>query len=169
MPDICDVVLEDHEQLRRGFAQLDDLRASGASAEDLGAVWQPLGDHLDLHAAAEEEIFYPELLSVGRRAEEETDDAIKDHNQIRDAVARAAGEAPGSDGWWAAVTAARKANSDHIAEEERGALADLRATASPEQRQRLGTAWAVFHGRHRDGRNIDRTDKSPERYVQDNT
>ena len=54
------------------------------------------GRFLELHAAAEEEVFYPALLQVGLAAhrpagvEDETLDAIKDHNEIRDAVAEVA-------------------------------------------------------------------------------
>ena len=59
-----------------------------------------------MHAEAEERFFYPKLLKVGDgaggkpTAADETLDAIKDHNKIRDAVAAVAHETVGSDGWW---------------------------------------------------------------------
>jgi hypothetical protein len=67
-----------------------------------------------VHAAAEEEIFYPELLRVGMSAgtaasaEEETLDAIQDHNDIRDAIAEVAGHQAGSNEWFAAPSSDRE-------------------------------------------------------------
>lgn len=37
-------------------------------------------------------------------ADDETEDAIKDHNEIRDAVRTVADNETGTDGWWQAVT-----------------------------------------------------------------
>ncbi|HET8877810.1 MAG TPA: hemerythrin domain-containing protein, partial [Arthrobacter sp.] len=88
--DITDVILNDHHDQRRMFAILEEMR--GESAEDLAAVWQRLHILLEVHAKAEEELFYPELLALGKgeggkdSAEDETTDAIHDHNEIRDAI-----------------------------------------------------------------------------------
>ncbi len=128
MPDICDLILDDHEIFRRRFAELDENQA--AESDVLAGVWEPLGELLDRHAAAEEAVFYPRLLHRGEHAEKETDDAISDHNKIRDAVRDARGGEAGSPVWWEAVKRARRENSDHMAEEERGALADFRERTS---------------------------------------
>ena len=83
MPDITALILEDHELLRRRFAALDDV----SDTEALTVLWQELGALLDVHAACEEEVFYPELLHRNTAdAEDEAEDAIEDHNKIRDAV-----------------------------------------------------------------------------------
>src|SRR4051794_41409715 len=87
VPDICDLILDDHEIFRRRFAELDDERRSDVAV--VCALWAPLAEHLERHANAEEDLFYPALLRRGADAEEETDDAIRDHNKIRDAVRRA--------------------------------------------------------------------------------
>lgn len=165
MPDICDLILDDHELFRRRFAEMDELKASGAETDRLAATWRALGDHLDLHAAGEEEIFYPELLEVGRRSEEETEDAITDHNEIRDAVRRASQADPGSESWWKAIGDARDANSDHMAEEERGALSDFRLHAKPSSRQELGRRWLQYQAEHSGVLHIDQTDKDADAYI----
>ena len=139
--DITQLILDDHHEQRRLFAILEQIDRS--DTETLGAVWDRLAAFLELHAAAEEEIFYPALLRVGiaaRRggtAEDETLDAIGDHNDIRDAVVSAAGHPVGSDEWFAAVAAANLANSDHMAEEEREGLTDFRRLASLQLRHDL--------------------------------
>lgn len=165
MPDICDLILDDHEHFRRRFAELDELHSAEAVADRLKEVWAPLADRLDLHAAAEEAIFYPMLLEEGVRAEEETSDAVSDHNDIRDAVRRAAEVTLGSGEWWSAVDDAREANSGHMAEEERGAIADARRHAPDERRTELGARFVRFGEEHAGMRSLEARDKDPAAYV----
>src|ERR1700678_653298 len=92
--DITQLILDDHHEQRRLFAIVEQVDRSNTKA--LSAVWGRLASFLELHAAAEEAIFYPALLRVGisanRKAgvEDETLDAIHDHNDIRDSVAEVA-------------------------------------------------------------------------------
>lgn len=173
MPDVCDLILDDHQTFRRRFAELDEERRRRESGERSGPVdslaglWQPLGTLLDLHAAAEEEVFYPRLVRRGADGAEETTDAIKDHNQIRDAVADAATVPVGGEVWWDAVGRARVQNSDHMAEEERGALADFRRNVDEGLRHQLGARFAAFKEEHAGGRRLEAEDKDPEGYVAD--
>ncbi len=165
--DITELILDDHHEQRRLFAILEQVDRGNTDA--LRAVWGRLAAFLELHAAAEEEIFYPELLRVGTLArrtsavEDETLDAIHDHNEIRDAVTAVAEHAAGSDEWYAAVAAANLANSDHMAEEEREGLTDFRRLASLQRRHDLGVSWAAFEARHVTG--VPPVDKDPAEYV----
>ena len=160
-PEITAAILADHEQLRLGFVALDE--ASGA--EELSVCWEDLATRLDAHAEAEERIFYPQLLQVGTRAKDETDDAIGDHNKIRDAVRDADAAAVGSSAWWEAVGRARTENSTHLAEEEREALPDFRRHAPDQLRHELGQIWARFYVEHPAGRGVTTRDKDPEDYI----
>lgn len=162
-PDICELILEQHTEFRRRFAELDDLR--GADGEVLAGVWQPLADLLEAHAAAEEELFYPRLLDLGDEPVEETEDAISDHNDITEAVARTRELEPGSEEWWGAVDVARAENSKHTGEEERDALADFRRNAPDELREEIGAAWLAWHGEHAGG--YDRDEKEVVDYVEE--
>jgi hypothetical protein len=165
--DITQLILDDHHEQRRLFALLEQVDRS--DTETLGAVWDRLAAFLELHAAAEEEIFYPALLRVGieaRRAataEDETLDAIHDHNEIRDAVMSVPGHPVGSDEWYAGVAAANLANSDHMAEEEREGLTDFRRLASLQLRHDLGVALARYEAQHYAG--VPPVDKDPAEYV----
>ena len=91
--DITELILTQHHEQRRTFALLDELADDPAG---LAAVWERLTILLEVHAEAEEKFFYPRLLEVGtgggdaESAASETKDAIKDHNEIRDAIAEAA-------------------------------------------------------------------------------
>jgi hypothetical protein len=163
--DITQLILDDHHEQRRLFAILEQLDRS--DTRTLSEVWGRLSAFLEVHAAAEEEIFYPELLLVGRRtgrAEAETLDAISDHNQIRDAIAVVADHDVGTDGWFDAVAAVNVANGDHMAEEEREGLTDFRRTAELQLRHDLGVAFVGFEARHFAG--VRPVDKDPAAYVQ---
>jgi hypothetical protein len=164
-PDITDLILAEHEEFRRQFVALWDLRPAG-DAKAIAAAWQPLADLLEVHASAEEEIFYPVLLRRGSdEAPEETDDAIRDHNDIRDAIRAAKGVDPGSHAWWEAVLACRKANDAHLAEEERDVIPDFREHSDQEVRDQLGVRWVEFHAEHRGARGVSGNDIDPDQYV----
>ncbi|MEU4479379.1 hemerythrin domain-containing protein [Micromonospora sp. NPDC023966] len=163
MDDITALILDDHAAFRRGFARLDDAREPA----ELLAIWEALALHLDIHAEAEEAILYPHLVKHGDDGAEETEDAIGDHNKIRDAIAESKLHEVGSDAWWAAVGRARRENSEHLAEEEDEALPDFRRHAGVELRAELGARWLRFYGEHKNGRNLPFRDKDPEKYVQE--
>jgi hypothetical protein len=168
--DITEVVLTQHHQQRRMFALLDEIDRN--DAESLTAVWRRLAVLLEVHAEAEETYFYPRLLELGRGTDSdgpgaETEDAIKDHNDIRDAIARAARHAVGSAEWWQAVEAAREANSQHMAEEERDDLADFRRHADVQTRHDIAVQFLVYEAQHAHG--VPLHDKDPQDYVSSQT
>ena len=164
--DVTELILRDHDEQRRMFALLDEL---GEEPARLAPVWARLAVLLEVHADAEERLFYPRLLRAGQgeggadSPEEETEDAVRDHNEIRDAIRGAARHPAGSAGWWECVTAARRANDDHMGEEEREALADFRRHASLRERHDLAVEFAVFEAAHAGG--VPAADRDPEKYV----
>lgn len=155
--DITEVILHQHQEQRRGFAQLDDVERD--DTRTLTALWSRLAVLLEGHARAEELFFYPRLLDVGTGAADaddgsvtgETKDAISDHNDIRDAVRKAANEKPGSDAWWQAVIKARIANGDHMAQEERQDLPDFRRHADLSTRHEIAVQFLGWEAEHADG------------------
>ena len=169
--DITQQILDEHHQQRQMFADLDEADRDDPVA--LASLWERLGNFLEVHAAAEEAVFYPQLHRVGTgandadSAEEETADAIVDHNEIRAAVSRAGGQQVGSTEWWAAVGAARLANSEHMAEEERQGLADFRRHVDTDTRHRLAVRFVEFVHAHADGVQSDARD--PDRYLRDHS
>src|SRR3981081_890979 len=164
-PDITGLILDEHGEFRRQFVALWDRRPV-ADPHAISAAWQPLADLLEVHASAEEEIFYPVLLKRGSdEAPEGTEDAIGDHNQIRDAIRAAAGADPGSHVWWEAVLACRKANDAHLAEEERDVIPAFREHSDQESRDQLGARWVAFRAEHGGARGVSGDDIDPGEYV----
>lgn len=169
--DITEQILDDHDRQRRLFAQLDEVDRD--DSEKLSVIWECLATFLEVHAQAEEELFYPPLLKVGTGAadadssDEETEDAIGDHNDIRDGIRRTRRHDVGSDAWWDAVSDTRIANSKHMAEEERQALADFRRHTDADTRNAIGASFAAYEASHVTG--VEADDSDPGRYVQEHS
>ncbi|MFL6731318.1 MAG: hemerythrin domain-containing protein [Sphingomicrobium sp.] len=170
--DITQLIAEDHTEQRRLFALIEELGPGDRGA--LQAVWTRLRVLLDTHAFAEERFFYPELLKLGRGADnetpaEETRDAIKDHNEIRDTATEVDRHDVGSPDWFEAVAAANRANSDHMAEEERQGLTDFRCHIAIELRHSLGVEFLRFESEHLTGMGVEPVDLNVEEYVAGNS
>lgn len=165
--DITQLILDDHHEQRRLFGILEQIDPK--DTKNLKAIWSRLAAFLEVHAKAEEEIFYPALLRIGKGAgdqdspQAETKDAIKDHNEIRDAIAGAEGRRVGTKPWYHAVAAANEANGDHMAEEEREGLTDFRRNASVRRRHDLAVAFAGFEAIHFSG--VTPVDQDPKAYI----
>ena len=169
--DITELILGEHHQQRQLFALIDQVDAKDTTA--LSALWKRLRALLDAHAEAEETFFYPQLMQVGKGANDassvsgESKDAIKDHNEIRDTAAAIEQQEVGSAAWFDAVGKCNKANGDHMAEEERQGLTDFRRHASLQERHDLGVKFASFEAAHLTG--VKPVDKDPDQWVEDHT
>ena len=170
--DITQLISDDHWEQRRLFALIEQVDPDDKGT--LTAVWTRLRVLLDTHALAEELFFYPELLRLGRGADnespcEETRDAIGDHNEIRDTASEVDRHEVGSPGWFDAVSAANRANSDHMAEEERQGLTDFRRNAPLAVRQRLGIEFLRFESERMIGTGVKPIDLNVDDYLAANS
>ena len=165
--DITQLILDDHQEQRRLFGIIEQIAATDTVS--LAAVWKRLSAFLEVHALAEETMFYPTLLKAGKgaggksSAADETRDAIKDHNEIRDAIASVATHELGSNSWFKAVALANEANSDHMAEEEREGMTDFRITVDLATRHQLGVQFIAFETRNVNG--VVAQDIRPKEYI----
>jgi hypothetical protein len=162
---ITDIIRMDHDWFRGKFAALEQARGDGG---DLPALWKELSDRLEVHAVAEETLFYPRLLKDDKDSVDDTEDAIRDHNEIRDAIRDSEAHTIGEDAWWKAVDDANKANTEHMEEEEEGPLREFDEFASPGEQAELATAFAAFERDHSGRRGISTADKDPDRYIEEN-
>ena len=156
--EITALVLSEHEVFRREFAALED-------ADDLAAAWEALAARLEVHAVAEEELFYPRLAQETSATAEDGEAAVHDHNEIRHAAAAVSEHAVGDDTWWAAVRAAQEGNADHMAEEERDVQPPFKAGLGEDEREELGMRWLQFHDEHDGARGLSGEDADPEAVV----
>jgi hypothetical protein len=150
--EITALVLAEHEVFRREFAALEDLPAA-----ELPAAWEALHAKLEVHAVAEEQLFYP-LLAQEADGEQETAEGVHDHNEIRHAAAAVGEQEVGSDPWWEAVRTTRQVNADHMAEEEVDFFPPFKEAVDDEQREALGMRWLAFHDDHEQAEGLSGAD-----------
>jgi hypothetical protein len=163
---VTDLIRLDHIWFRNQFAALEDARDDTAT---LTSLWAALSARLEVHAAAEETLFYPRLLKDDPDAADDTKDAIRDHNDIRDAIREAAKHPVGDQRWWDGVNATERANTEHMEEEERGPLIEFEDRASPDEQADVASRFASFEIEHAGARDISVEDKDPDEYLADNS
>lgn len=146
MADIIDLILTDHQRIRRLMTVLEEAHRTGrdpAPRRTAADVWDQLADLLDLHINAEEEICYLPMFADSQHAGR-LDDAVADHADIREAADQARLHPAGSALWWLAVRSALSACADHLNREESGVLTAFARRADPSLRRELGRQWPAF-------------------------
>jgi hypothetical protein len=161
--DITVLIRSEHEAFRRAFAEIEQL----SEIEQLRTRWRGLADQLEVHAAGEEEVFYPELLQEVDDSEGETRHAVKDHNEIREATRAVDEHEVGTDPWWEAFRKAREATVDHLGEEESDVLPPFQEEVPEDRRSELGLRWMRFLETHAAARGLSGQEKDPEVYVEE--
>ena len=150
--EVTALVLAEHEVFRREFAALGEL-----PGDELAAAWESLHARLEVHAVAEEQLFYP-LLAQEADGEQETAEGVHDHNEIRHAAAAVGEHEVGSEAWWDAVATVRQVNADHMSEEETDFFPPFKEAVDDEQREALGMRWLAFHDEHEEAEGLSGED-----------
>ena len=156
--EITALVMSEHEAFRRAFADLEQ-------AEDQGAAWEALANRLEVHAVAEERLFYPVLADEADDGVDDGKTAVREHNDIRHAVRDVAGHEVGSTSWWDAVATAQQVNGDHMAEEEREFIPTFKESVDADRRDELGMEWLKLHDEHDDAQGLSGEDADPQAVV----
>lgn len=163
--DITVLIRSEHDAFRRAFTEIEAL----TDTEELGRRWRELSDQLEVHAAGEEEVFYPELLHDVDDSEDDTEHAVKDHNEIRETTRKVDDHEVGTDAWWEAFREAREATVDHLGEEESDVLPPFQQQVDEDKRGQLGLRWMKFLEDHEDARGLSREEPDPQEYVEEHT
>ena len=130
-----ELLARDHRAVRDLFLQfertpLDD----GSSRQDL---FDRIVDELDVHAAAEEEVFYPAVRQASRRI----DDAESGHAHLREIIAEVREYEPASSDFTAGVRLVKRIVLAHVMEEEGGVFLDAERMGT-QALERLGAQLA---------------------------
>jgi len=163
--DIADLILSEHELFRRAFTAIEALTEPG----ELAAAWRELSDQLEVHASGEEKVFYPALLKKVEGSEDDTEHAVKDHNEIRETTHAVDEHEVGTDAWWEAFRTAREATVDHLGEEERDVLPPFKEQVAEDKRGELGLAFLAYRDAHEGAKGLSGKEKDPEEYVEAHT
>lgn len=115
-PDAISVLTEDHravEKLFRRFEKTTD-RALKTRAELAGRMLR----ELSIHAAIEEQLFYPRLRIQGARLKDEVLEGLEEHHVVKELLAEIEKMTPQSERYEAKVTVLIENVRHHIEEEE---------------------------------------------------
>ncbi len=161
--DIVALILSEHDAFRRSFVALEEMTDAGEQK----AAWTELSERLEVHAAGEEQVFYPQLLTEVDDSEGDTKHAVKDHNEIRDACRAVDQHEVGTDDWTAAVQNTREVTVEHLEEEEHDVLPPFKDGVDEQQRSELGIQWLAFLEEHENANGLSGENEDPEAYVEE--
>ena len=128
---VTDLIARDHRTVQKLFFDLEEARPP---ARDL---LETLIEELDVHARAEEAVFYPAVREVSRRI----DDAEAGHEYMRELIEGVRGAEPGTPGFAQALLLLKQTVLNHAMEEEAGVFMDA-ALLGVDRLEQLGAAMA---------------------------
>jgi hypothetical protein len=111
---VTDLLAQDHRSFRRMFVELEEARPPARE------LLERLVEELDVHARAEEAVFYPAVREVSRRI----DDAEAGHEHMRQLVEATLAAPPGSREFAEALLQLEQTVVNHAMEEEGGVFMD---------------------------------------------
>jgi hypothetical protein len=111
---VTDLIAQDHRNVQRLFFELEDARPPARELLDR------LVEELDVHAQAEEAVFYPAVREVSRRI----DDAEAGHEHMRELMQSVFAVPPGSREFALALLQLKETVLNHAMEEESGVFLD---------------------------------------------
>lgn len=131
-----DLLKKDHAEVKKLFAEFD--KTGERALKKRRQLAEKIAAELDVHAAIEEEIFYPALRQVGG-AEDLVAEAEREHGEVKQLVAEIRALAPEDGSLGERVAALQEAVEHHVREEEGEMFARARSLGDEELR-RLGQA-----------------------------
>ena len=130
-----ELLARDHRAVRDLFLQFERTPIDdGSSRQD---IFDRIVDELDVHAKAEEEVFYPAVREASRRI----DDAEAGHAHLRTVIAHIKDCEPASSEFTAGVRLVKRIVLAHVMEEEAGIFLDAERMGTPAL-ERLGAQLA---------------------------
>jgi hemerythrin superfamily protein len=130
-----ELLSRDHRAVRDLFLRLERTPLDdGSSRQDL---FDTIVEELDVHAQAEEELFYPAVREASRRI----DDAEAGHLHLRAVIREVKTYEPGSSEFTAGVRLIKQIVLAHVMEEEAGIFLDAERMGTPALEQ-LGAQLA---------------------------
>ena len=147
MTDLTELIVAEHERIRRLFSALEDVaRYASRQAGRRGPLlleesWARLAAVIAAHAEAERRVLYPALAAAGAGQP-----APPGHRGLLECVEQVGRHVPGSAAWRRAVAVARAGTRAHFSAEEQLIL-EFRQRTDRVRREALGRQWAVLGAR----------------------
>ncbi|MGC4111122.1 MAG: hemerythrin domain-containing protein [Nocardioides sp.] len=140
MPDVVDLIIQDHRELQRMF---EVLKNEPSKRSALAPVMSTL---LFAHSRAEESEVYPAARDSG--GDEDVEHSQKEHLEADQLAEKVAGLDPESDEFGAALEELVHAVTHHLEEEEETVLPHMRERMDADQLQSLGERFLAARAEH---------------------
>ena len=141
MPDVVDLIMQDHREVERIF---EELRSSPEKRKGLTPVLVTL---LTAHSRAEESEVYPVARDEAGVAED-VEHSQEEHLMADQLLARLADTDPDSPDFESALSELVEAVTHHVEEEESKVLPGMRNGLQPERLQELADSFAQSREQH---------------------
>jgi hemerythrin superfamily protein len=130
------VLQHDHRQVDALFDRFEGLgdRAQKTKAD----VVQRISEELSVHAAIEEQVFYPAVRKTAAGLDDEVLEALEEHHIVKWTLSELEKMTPKDERFDAKVTVLMEAVRHHVQEEERDLFPQVRKAMSTAQLQELG-------------------------------
>lgn len=131
-----DLLKKDHAEVKKLFTQFDET--GPRAVKKRRQLAEKIAGELDVHAAVEEEIFYPAIRRAPG-AQDLVEEAQREHAEVKQMVAEIRGLDPDDASLADRVAALKEAVEHHVREEE-GEMFRRARELGDEELQRLGRA-----------------------------
>lgn len=116
-PDAIQLLTADHKSVKALFQAFEKLKGREGADDDKAKLVQRICTELTVHAAIEEEIFYP-AVREGIDDDDLMDEADVEHSSAKDLIAQLETASPGDDHYNANVKVLGEMIDHHVKEEE---------------------------------------------------
>lgn len=135
--DAIDLLITDHNRVRGLFHQLKQAIDDG-DVEAMALLGATAAAELDVHAAIEEEIFYPFAKPLTEEIADSVNEGVEEHHEVKVLLAELADLEAGDDVWKAKWTVVMENISHHAGEEEEDLFPKTRGASTADERRAIG-------------------------------
>jgi hemerythrin superfamily protein len=134
--DATKVLEQDHREVEKLFDQFE--QATG-DTDQKGEIAEKIIKELSIHAAIEEEVFYPEVKAALPDGDELVEHSLEEHQEVKELLADIDKMSPGDPGFHQKVEKVISDVKEHVEEEEGEMFPKLRQAISANQLLEIGT------------------------------
>ena len=142
--DIYSLIKKDHQEVASLFRR---LKAAEGFAETSEQLFAQIREELELHAHAEERVWYPALRQA-EGTQELVEEALEDHALVQDLLDELAASRMDDETWTEKLEMLEEHVEDHIEEEEGGIFDVAYQLFSAEQAAELAQHWQTAKPEH---------------------
>lgn len=138
------VLEQDHREVEKLFDQFE--QATGDTGEK-GEIAKKIIRELSIHAAIEEEVFYPEVEAAVPNAEDLVGHSLEEHQEVKELLSELDSMDPGDPGFHQKMEKVISDVKEHVEEEEGEMFPKLREAISANELLEIGEKLEKAKGR----------------------